>query len=343
VTTSTKLNLPYLAAGQAQKHVTVNESLLRLDALVQLNAVSAQLSAEPSGPADGACYILPAGKTGDAWGGMGEGALAYYRDGAWEEIAPNEGWRCFATDEQAFYVRSGGAWKRIASVAQESAQFVFTPGGDGATSLYRCDAAHAQNPRTATISSVAGDVLTLSSAVAATFFSNTYMAGVSFIRIWNTSKSPAQSAWVKAQPSTSSLQVIDAAAIAGWSNGEAVQVGDPTEVTPNRVMALDISPMLTNLFGAPFRQKGIACKGQVSGAASGIATTLDFSNSGATGTFNSLGRANTYDGSAIGIPFSVIPCTELSPISNSNLVMLRETTTGSNAVTALCSSIGVWV
>src|SRR5262249_4668949 len=33
------LTLPFLISGQAQKHVTVNESLLRLDALVQLAVV----------------------------------------------------------------------------------------------------------------------------------------------------------------------------------------------------------------------------------------------------------------------------------------------------------------
>jgi hypothetical protein len=36
------LALPYLAAGQAQKHVTLNESLRRLDALVQLSVMSRQ-------------------------------------------------------------------------------------------------------------------------------------------------------------------------------------------------------------------------------------------------------------------------------------------------------------
>ena len=35
---SSNLMLPFLAAGQAQKHVTVNESLLLLDALTQARA-----------------------------------------------------------------------------------------------------------------------------------------------------------------------------------------------------------------------------------------------------------------------------------------------------------------
>ena len=41
---TSSLVLPYLAVGQAQKHVTVNESLRRLDALVQLSVVSATTS-----------------------------------------------------------------------------------------------------------------------------------------------------------------------------------------------------------------------------------------------------------------------------------------------------------
>lgn len=61
--TSTNLLLPFLAAAQAQKHVTVNEALLKLDALVQLAVVSATTSAEPGSPSDGQVYILPAGKT----------------------------------------------------------------------------------------------------------------------------------------------------------------------------------------------------------------------------------------------------------------------------------------
>ena len=74
---STRLGLPYLAAAQAQKHITVNESLLRLDALVQLSARSATTTAQPASPSDGDIYILPSGKTGAAWGAMAAGALAY--------------------------------------------------------------------------------------------------------------------------------------------------------------------------------------------------------------------------------------------------------------------------
>lgn len=115
---SPNLHLPYLAQGQAQKHVTVNESLQRLDALVQLAAVSATASAEPGAPADGQVYILPPGKTGDAWGAMANHALAYYRDGAWEEIVPRAGWLAYVADAGRVLIYTGAAWAPLAHAAQ---------------------------------------------------------------------------------------------------------------------------------------------------------------------------------------------------------------------------------
>lgn len=114
---TTHLQLPFLAAAQAQKHVTVNETLLRLDALVQLSAKSATTSAEPASPSDGDLYILPAAKSGAAWGPMASGAIAYYRDGVWEQLTANPGWRCYVADEAALYARNASDWKRIAADA----------------------------------------------------------------------------------------------------------------------------------------------------------------------------------------------------------------------------------
>ena len=47
---SARLGLPYLAAGQMQKHVTVNEALTRLDALVQCRAASRTVATAPAAP-----------------------------------------------------------------------------------------------------------------------------------------------------------------------------------------------------------------------------------------------------------------------------------------------------
>ncbi len=107
---TSNLVLPYLAVGQAQKHVTVNESLRKLDALIQLSVVSASVASEPASPADGAVWIIPLGKTGAHWSAYANGALAYYRDGAWVEIAPREGWLAFVRDTDQLLCYTGAVW-----------------------------------------------------------------------------------------------------------------------------------------------------------------------------------------------------------------------------------------
>ncbi|MBL8546132.1 MAG: DUF2793 domain-containing protein [Hyphomonadaceae bacterium] len=332
---TTHLQLPFLAAAQAQKHVTVNETLLRLDALVQLAAKSATTSTQPASPSDGDIYLLPAAKSGAAWGAMASGAIAYYRDGVWEELTPNPGWRCYVADEAALYARGASAWKRIA--AEQEHRLIFTPGGDGVVSIYRIDPARTQNPRTDTISGIASDIITLASANAGLFF-GAQMAGVSYARIWNTSKTPNQSAWIKAAPSSTTLRVVDAAAIAGWSNGETIQLGDPTGITPNRVIALDISPMMQTVLGRVFRQSGVLLKALVEGL--GAQATLDTTEAGLNGSFN--GHRSESGGGRLGGQYTQVTSVQ-SPISDSNLVFMRETVTGSAMGVTALSVVGVWV
>ena len=186
---------------------------------------------------------------------------------------------------------------------------VFTPGGDGVVSIWRLDNAHAQNPRAFTVSGVSGDTLTLSTADAGQIF-HPYMEGVSYARIWNTTKAPNESAWVKAAPSADTLQIVDPASIAGWSGGETVQIGDPTAQTPGRVIALDISPMQEALFGSAFAQAGVVAKANLSG---GSGDVLALSPSGVSGSFVGTGGTDQVTGT------TMISCTTPSPISNSNL------------------------
>ncbi len=113
---SANLQLTFLAQGQAQKHVSVNESLLRLDVLVQMAAESASSSVQPGAPADGALYIVPPGKSGVDWAALANGALAYYRDGAWEEIAPREGWLAYVKDAAALLCFDGADWRGLEAV-----------------------------------------------------------------------------------------------------------------------------------------------------------------------------------------------------------------------------------
>lgn len=61
---SENLSLPYIMPSQAQKHVTHNEAVRMLDALVQLSVADTALVSPPAEPVPGARYILPEGCTG---------------------------------------------------------------------------------------------------------------------------------------------------------------------------------------------------------------------------------------------------------------------------------------
>jgi hypothetical protein len=332
---STRLQLPFLAGAQAQKHITVNESLLRLDALVQLSAKSATTAAQPASPSESDIYLLPTGKTGAAWSAMANGALAYYRDSAWEELTPKAGWRCYVEDTETLFVRDATGWEQV--WASNEHRLVFTPGGDGVVSLFRIDTARIQNPRMATVAAISGDTVTLTTADAGLMF-GALMAGVCYARIWNTSKTPNQAAWVKASPASNQLRVVDAAAIGTWSNGETLQLGDPTGVTPNRVIALDISPMMQAVLGRVFRQSGVLLRSAVQGVST--QAVLDTSETGASGSFNGVRSESA--GALLGGQYTQA-CSVLSPISNSNLLFVRETITGTALGITVLSAVGLWV
>jgi len=82
---SARLNLPYLMPSQAQKHVTHNEALQRLDALVQLSVLSRNVSIPPAAPTEGDSYIIPPAAT-DVWSGQDD-QLAVWQAGSWQIIA----------------------------------------------------------------------------------------------------------------------------------------------------------------------------------------------------------------------------------------------------------------
>ncbi|WP_206412839.1 DUF2793 domain-containing protein [Nitratireductor soli] len=109
---TTKLQLPMIAADQAQKHVPVNESLVRLDTLVQMAVKDRDLTAPPGAPGDGDAYIPAAGATG-AWAGW-DLNVAVWSGGAWAKLAPRAGWLAFAEDEAQALIFDGAAWRTLA-------------------------------------------------------------------------------------------------------------------------------------------------------------------------------------------------------------------------------------
>lgn len=105
-----RLHLPYLAASQAQKHLTLNEALGLLDGLIACAVQSRTLAVQPAAPADGALYILPAGPTGDDWSVAGAGALMRFEIGAWTELARAPGQLVYVRDEAALLLFDGADW-----------------------------------------------------------------------------------------------------------------------------------------------------------------------------------------------------------------------------------------
>ncbi len=105
------LGLPYIAAGQAQKHITHNDALDLADALINLTVLSRVVSAPPATPTNGARYLLPATPTG-TFAGQG-GNIALYQNASWRYIIPKIGWRCYIVDEQIITAFNGTSWNAL--------------------------------------------------------------------------------------------------------------------------------------------------------------------------------------------------------------------------------------
>lgn len=97
MTATPRLSLPLLAAGQAQKHVTHNDALTRLDALIHLVVDSRSQTAPPVVPTELSAYIVPAGGSGVFAGRTDQVAL--FEDGGWTFLVPRPGWQAWVSDE----------------------------------------------------------------------------------------------------------------------------------------------------------------------------------------------------------------------------------------------------
>ncbi len=114
-TQTPRLNLALLAAGQSQKHITLNEALMRCDALIHARALSVSVSAQPATPSDGDAYILPSGASGAEWAEQPNGAMMRYDTHLWEVINVPAGALVYVADTQSFVVRTDTGWVALES------------------------------------------------------------------------------------------------------------------------------------------------------------------------------------------------------------------------------------
>lgn len=120
MTDTPRLSLPLLAAGQAQKHVTHNDALIRLDALVHLSVDSRTQATPPASPTDLSAYIVPAGGTG-AFAGRAD-QVALYEDGGWSFVIPRVGWQAWVADEAEHHLWTGTEWRRASPLSSLGAE-----------------------------------------------------------------------------------------------------------------------------------------------------------------------------------------------------------------------------
>jgi len=112
---STFLTLPFIQSSQSQKHVTHNEALRVLDAVVHLS-VEGISAAPPEAAEDGRRWIVEQGATG-AWQGqdgtvaVGEGTAP---GGAWTFYTPQAGWIAWNADAGQQLVWTGTDWAPLA-------------------------------------------------------------------------------------------------------------------------------------------------------------------------------------------------------------------------------------
>ena len=104
--TSPRLALPFIQPAQAQKHVTHNEALERLDLVTQLTVEAFDATQPPSLPQDGQIWAWGQG-SGGAWTGH-DGALAAWIGGGWQFITPAPGWRAAAGSDLRLW--TGSTW-----------------------------------------------------------------------------------------------------------------------------------------------------------------------------------------------------------------------------------------
>ncbi|MEM7238370.1 MAG: DUF2793 domain-containing protein, partial [Pseudomonadota bacterium] len=156
------LSLPLLDAAQAQKHVTMNEALARIDAL-GFAAVASVDATVPPAAIDGETHVVGQGATGD-WAGN-DGRIAIAANGGWDFFAPRPGWQVWSLADSRFLVFDGAGWQGGAvavspggaATVQEVMEFDHTlSGGSSATSEVIPDKASVLGITARVIEAIAG-------------------------------------------------------------------------------------------------------------------------------------------------------------------------------------------
>lgn len=108
------LNLPYIMPAQAQKHVTHNEALKILDALMHIRVEDTDRDEPPAAPIEGERWIVGNSPV-DAFAGQA-GMIAAFQDGAWSFHQPREGWVVWNAADDRLQVFDGTVWGSVSDL-----------------------------------------------------------------------------------------------------------------------------------------------------------------------------------------------------------------------------------
>jgi hypothetical protein len=222
---SARLDLPFIAPSQAQKHVTHNEAVQRLDLLVQMALDGFEATEPPAAPEVGARYALGQGAMG-AWAGQ-DGQIALFLGEGWTFVAPQEGWIATARGTTDLRLYQSGTWhsfpERVArlGIATDADDVNRLSVTAEATLLNHAGAGHQLKINKATAGTTA-------SLLFQTGFSGRAEMGIAGQDDFSIKVSANGTAWTEA------LRVN---AVTGRLSGAAVQSG-PTDTTAGRLMAV---------------------------------------------------------------------------------------------------------
>lgn len=246
------LGLPYILPSQAQKHVTHNEGMLRLDTVVQLVVLNRTLTTPPLTAADGDRYIVPMGSI-LAWQGH-EGEIATWRGQVWEFVTPRAGWQARVLSEGVGVVFDGTGWD-VPPLDLNN-----LPGVGINTSADVVNRLAVSAPATLLNHAGAGHQLKINKDTPPDTASLLFQTGFSGRAEMGTSGSDQFSIKVSENGSTW-VTALGFDGTTGIADGTAVQQS-PTDVTPGRLMRADFGYGPGNLLG-PVAELGGVPQGAV--------------------------------------------------------------------------------
>lgn len=166
--TTPHMVLELLEQSQAQKEVTVNDALFRIDAVLNSGAITRGGNTPPVSPQDGDVYIVGAAPTG-AWAGKAL-QIAYFHQ-IWRFIIPRAGMLMWVIADNNHVVYNGTVWNVVISSGWTTVydQSVTASGGVDITNLASYKVLRAS--LSLSVSGASGIVLRTSNTNGSSFYS----------------------------------------------------------------------------------------------------------------------------------------------------------------------------